>query len=50
MTITDQYLEALQQVDEWITVGEWAVKISELFPELLENAEKQAKEQQTEGL
>jgi len=48
MTITDRYLEALKEIDGWVTVGEWALKVADLYPELLENAERQAQEQKND--
>jgi hypothetical protein len=45
MTITGQYLEALKQIDDWVTGGEWALKVAELYPELLERANEQAANQ-----
>lgn len=45
MTITDQYLEALKQMEGWVTTGEWALKVTELYPDLLEKANEQARNQ-----
>lgn len=39
----DKYLDALEQIAEWTTVSEWAEKFGELYPDLLEKAEKEAK-------
>ncbi len=36
MTITDQYLEALKQIEGWVTGGEWALKVAEVYPGLLQ--------------
>lgn len=47
MTITDQYLEALKQVEGWVTGGEWALKVAEVYPDLLEKANEQARGQAT---
>lgn len=41
-TITEKYLEALKQTDDWLTVADWAIKVGELYPDLLEKAEKEA--------
>lgn len=30
---------------DWLTVSEWALKVAELFPDLLSNAEAQAAKQ-----
>ena len=35
MTITDQYLEALKQTEGWVTGGEWALKVAEVYPDLI---------------
>jgi len=45
MTKIEQYLEALKTFDEWVTVSTWAEKVGELYPELLEAANKQAQNQ-----
>jgi len=47
MTITDQYLEALKQLEGWVTGGEWALKVTEVYPDLLEKANEQAQGQAT---
>ena len=41
MTKAQIYLEALKTFDDWIIVSEWAVRVGELYPDLLENAEEQ---------
>lgn len=41
-TINDKYLHALRAAADWLTVSEWALKVAELFPDLLANAEAQA--------
>lgn len=45
MNITEKYLVALKSVDNWVQVSEWAVKVGELYPELLEKAEREAANQ-----
>ncbi len=45
MTITEKYLEALQQMEGWVTSGEWALEVAELYPDLLEKANEQARNQ-----
>ena len=45
MSITEQYLEALKAMDEWVLVSEWAVKVGELYPDLLEKANQEAANQ-----
>ena len=41
--MTEIYLDALKVINGWATVSEWAEKVGELFPEVLEKAEKEAK-------
>ncbi len=43
MKIHEKYLEALKTFDEYVTVSEWAIRFGEIYPELLEKAEKEAK-------
>ena len=45
MNITEQYLEALKGIDGWTIVSEWAQKVGELYPDLLEKANEEAKNQ-----
>lgn len=45
MNITEQYLEALKAIDDWVTVSEWAVKVGDLYPDLLEKANEDARNQ-----
>ena len=40
--MNERYLEALKHIDGWTTVSEWAIKFGELFPELLEKANREA--------
>lgn len=42
MKINEKYIEALKQIDGWTTVSNWAVKVGELYPELLEKANQEA--------
>ena len=42
-SISKNYLEALRAINEWTTVSDWAIKVGEMFPELLEKANKEAK-------
>lgn len=41
-TINDKYLYALSAAAAWLTVSEWTLKIAELFPDLLANADAQS--------
>ncbi len=45
MNITEQYLEALKSIDGWTIVSEWAQKVGEFYPDLLEKANEEAKNQ-----
>ncbi len=42
-TITEKYLGALIKIEGWTTVSDWAIKVGELYPDLLAKAEKEAK-------
>lgn len=42
MTKAQKYLEALKTFDDWVIVSEWAVRVGELYPALLEAANEQA--------
>lgn len=48
MKIKDQYLEALKQINDWVIVSDWAIKVGEVYPDLLEKAEIQAAGQANE--
>ena len=48
MNITKKYLEALKPVDGWVIVSEWATKVGELYPDILEKAEIEASNQANE--
>ena len=52
MKIKDKYLEVLKTMDEWAPVSEWAIKVGEVYPEILAKAEVQAanQAQDTTGL
>ena len=48
MNMTEKYLEALKDLDNWVIVSEWATRFGELYPELLEKANEEAKNQANE--
>ena len=48
MTKSQKYLEALKTFDDWVIVSEWAVRVGELYPDILEAANKQAFNQANE--
>jgi hypothetical protein len=33
--MSEKYIEALRLINDWATVSEWAVKVAEVFPEIL---------------
>lgn len=43
--ITAKYLEALISIDGWVTVSEWATRFGEMYPDLLEKANEEARNQ-----
>lgn len=45
MKIHEKYLEALKSFDDFIPVLLWAEKVGEMFPDLLEKANQEAKQQ-----
>ncbi|GHW53992.1 TPA: HNH endonuclease [Vibrio cholerae] len=47
-SINEKYLHALSLTNDWLTVSEWAMKVADTYPELLENAEKQAANQKND--
>ena len=48
MTKTQKYLNSLKKCEDWVTVLEWAEKVCELYPEILEDANKQVQSHATE--
>ena len=45
MSKHQKYLEALKATEGWVKVSEWAIRVGELFPAVLEEAEIQAANQ-----
>jgi hypothetical protein len=45
MKIAEKYLEALKTIDDWVIVSDWAIKIGELYPDILAKAELEASNQ-----
>ena len=43
-----KYLEALKTFDDWVIVSEWGERFGELYPDLLEKAEREAENQANE--
>lgn len=48
LTITEKYLEAIKPENDWLTVSEWAVKVGELYPDILDKADNDAANQANE--
>ena len=48
MTKSQKYLEVLKTFDDWVIVSEWAVRVGELYPDILEAANEQAANQANE--
>lgn len=48
ISISQKYLDALKAIDGWTTVSEWAVKVGEVFPDVLEKANRDAQGQKNE--
>ncbi len=45
MKIQEKYLEALKTFTEFVTVSEWAIKFTEMYPDELAKANIQAENQ-----
>ncbi len=41
--ISEKYLNALKQINDWTTVSDWAIKVGEMYPDLLDKANIDAK-------
>ena len=41
--MSDKYIEALRSIKGWTTVSEWSFKVGELFPDILDKANQEAK-------
>lgn len=52
MKIREKYLEALKSMNDWALVSEWAIRVGEMYPDVLARAEQQAanQSQDTTGL
>jgi len=48
MTKSQKYLEALKSFHDWVVVSEWATKVGEIYPDLLDAANVQAANQANE--
>ena len=47
-SIAMKYLEALNALNDWATVSEWAHKVGEIYPDILKKANKEALAQKNE--
>lgn len=47
MKIHEKYLEALKTFDDFVTVSEWAVKVAEIYPDILNKAQKNVQNHKT---
>ena len=45
MSKSEKYLEVLKQIKDWTTARDWAIKVGEMHPAILKEADKQAKKQ-----
>ncbi|MBL7716609.1 MAG: hypothetical protein JNL01_14185 [Bdellovibrionales bacterium] len=41
--VSEKYIDALRAINGWTTVSDWAIKVGEIYPELLEKANQEAK-------
>jgi hypothetical protein len=41
MNINEKYYEVLKQINDWTTVSAWAIKFGEIYPDLLNKANKE---------
>lgn len=48
MSMREKYLEALQTLEGWVIVSEWAQRFGEINPDLLAKAEREAENQANE--
>ena len=48
MKIVEKYLEAIKTFTDYVTISEWAIKFSELYPDELEKANQQAANQKND--
>ncbi len=48
MKISKVYLDVLEKIDDWVLVSEWATRVGELHPDILEKANREAKAQSNE--
>lgn len=47
-TISDKYLHALKVIGDWAIVSDWAKKVADIYPDILEKAERDAVNQKSD--
>lgn len=50
ISISQKYLEALNAIDGWTTVLECAMKVGEVFPDVLKNVNRDAQREKNENI
>lgn len=45
LTISEKYLEALKLINDWTSVSDWAIKVGDIYPDLLIKANQEAANQ-----
>lgn len=48
MKIVEKYLEAIKTFTDYVTISDWAIRFSEIYPDELEKANKQATNQKND--
>lgn len=48
LSISEKYIEALKRLTGWATVSEWAIKVGEVYPDILEKADREARGQKND--
>ena len=48
MKIVEKYLEAIKTFTDYVTISEWAIKFSEMYPDELQKANEQASNQKND--
>lgn len=46
--VSQKYLDALRTINNWTIVSDWAIKVGEMYPEILAKADKEAANQKNE--
>ncbi|WP_413693826.1 HNH endonuclease [Psychromonas sp. KJ10-2] len=48
MRVHEKYLRAIEDHNDWLTVSEWAVKVADIYPDILKKAEEDALNQKND--